>query len=425
MVRYTHSSYQESKLTKNKMSLRSVFDLKYSVAGLLSGVDLANVDDVNGCLERAASTLAQKADVPEMSGIQNITLYSGVTDYECDDTIFGTAINDIRPQGISRNPADFVVKTDQETFDRNKKFYYPSGTLSTFQYQNGHPIIRIVAPFPKQANIIDPMNAIGTSPNAWVASGTASNLVQDTTNFYESPASLRFTVTGLGTGVLTKTLQSPVDLSVYQGVGVAFLAIEIPPGATASNLSSMSIKLGSSSGNYDLVTESEGFLGAWVVNEWLLVAFDFSSVSTVGTPDWSAIDYIQVLAGTLATITNFRIGGLFISMPTPAQILFQSAAIFLPVGSTTPSTEITLDTDTVILTDPAYNIYLQESALSVLQNTGAGASDATSIKINKILDGNGGTDIGLYARYRGDNPSQELRTTGSWYDNEPGYNQLI
>ena len=79
------------------MALHSVSALKNSVGGLLSGIDLGNVQDLNGCLERAVSTFLQLADVPEASGIQNITLYSGVYDYLCDTRIFGTTINDIRP----------------------------------------------------------------------------------------------------------------------------------------------------------------------------------------------------------------------------------------------------------------------------------------------------------------------------------------
>lgn len=404
------------------MAFKTVSNLRDSVAGLLSGVDLSNVDDVNGCFERAVSTLLQNADVPEASGIQNITLYSGVFDYACNPEIFGTAINDIRPQGISRNPSDFVSKINQEDFDRTKNFYYPSGTVSTFQYNNGQPIIRIVAPFPKTQVIIDPMNSVGTSPNAWVTSLTASNLAQDNTDFYQSPASLRFTITGLGTGALTKTLQNGLSLADYQGVGTAFLAIKIPVGATATNLATVSLKLGSDSSNYNLVTKSQGFLGAWVSGQWLLVSFDMSTASTVGSPNWNAISYVQVLVGTLATLTNFRIGGLWVSLPSPAQILFQSAAIFLPESTTTPLSLITGPTDEILLTNPAYNIYLQECALSVLQNTGAGASDASSIKINETLHGNGGTITGLYPLYRGDNPSQEIRLTGTYYSTEMPYN---
>lgn len=405
------------------MSLHTVSQLKESVAGILSGVNLDNISDVNPALERAASTLAQKADVPEMSGIQNITLYSGVYDYECDERIFGTAINDIRPQGITRNPSDFVVKTDQETFDRTKNWYYPSGTRSTFQYENGTPIIRIVAPFPKTQAIIDPMSTIGTSPYEWAASGSASGLTVDQTVFYQSPASLRFTLTGSSTGILTRTEQSTLDLSDYEDVGVAFLAIMIPNGATASNLTNISLRLGSSSTDYDSVTDTDGFLGSWVAGQWLLVAFDFAGSSSTGTPDWSAIDYVQIRFAHTGTFTNFRVGGLWMSLPSPAQILYQSTAIFLASGSTSPTTSITANTDTIILTDAAYNIYVQEAALSVIQNTSASASDSTVIKINRALDGNPDTgEIGLYARYRGDNPSQELRTVGTYYSTEMPYN---
>lgn len=396
------------------MALKTVANLRDSVAGILSGVDLNNVDDVNGCFERAASTLIQNADVPEASGIQNITLYSGVFDYACNPKIFGTAINDIRPQGISRNPSNFVSKVDQEDFDRTKDYYLPSGTRATFQYQNGSPIIRIVAPFPKTQVIVDPMSVVGTSPNAWTASGSASTPVADYTVFYETPASLRFTLTGASTGALTRTLQNPLSIADYQGVGVAFLAIRVPDG---TDISGVQIKLGSDSGNYTSSTvQSAAFLGAFESDNWFLISFDMASGTDTGTPNWSAIDYVQVSILTTATITNARIGGLWLSLPSPAQILYQSAAIFLPTGTSVPLTTITATTDEIILTDPAYNIYLQECALSVLQNTGAGASDASSVKINETLHGNGGTIIGLYPLYRGDNPSQEIRTTGSWYD---------
>lgn len=405
------------------MALKTVFDLKNSIAGLLSGMDLSTVDNLNGAIERGARTLIQKADIPEASGLQNIVLYSGVLDYACDSTIFGTAINDIRPQGISRNASNFVYKTDQGTFDRTKSLYYPSGTMSTFHYTNGQPIIRILAPFPKQANILDLMNAT----TGWTASGTASGLTQDTTNFYQSPASLRFNLT-TGAGVLTKTINS-TNLSVYEDVGVAFLAIEIPPGATATNLTNIELRLGSSSVNYNSVTATQGFLGAWISGNWLLVAFDFASASQSGTPNWSAITYIDIILTVAGTFTNFRVGGLFISMPTPAQILFQSAAIWLPTGTSTPLTTITANTDQIILSDPAYTLLEHEGAISICQQTGGTTGSATIATLQSSLNGARTRtgqiiNLGLYDLYRGDNPSEEIRTTGTWYGDEPGYGSL-
>jgi len=391
-------------------NLHTVANLKDSVAGILSGIDINNVDNLYGAFERAARVTCQKADIPEASGLQNITLYKGVFDYACDPTVFGTAITDIRPQGISRPPNNFVFKRDADDFDRTKNFI-ANGTMATFAYANGVPIIRIASSNPQYQSVIDSMTQVGN----WVAGGSASGLVQDRAVFYQSPASLRFTLTGASSGTLTETLTSATDLSSYQGVGVAFLAIDIT--GTASDLTSIQLKLGSDSGNYTSLTKTQGFLGAWTSGNWLLVAFDFALGNDTGTPNWSSIAYVQLTFNHSGTLTNFRVGDLFISQPSPAQILFQSAAIFVPSASSTASESITADTDTIVLNNPAYSIYEYESALSVLQQTGAGSSDSSYIRIDKILNGTLNTDDhGLYGFFRGDNPSQELRSSGSYYD---------
>lgn len=398
------------------MALKTVSQLKDRVAAILSGIDLNNVDDLNGALESAARTLVQKADVPEASGTQNIVLYSGVFDYACDTRIFGTAINDIRPQGISRPITDYAYKTFGEQFDRTKGFL-PNGTMATFEYFNGQPIIRIVSKIPQQQIIIDQMN----STTGWVTAGSASGLTQDSAVYYQAPASLRFTLTGSSTGTLTKTLSNSTNLASYENVSVAFLAIRIPDGTDPTTLTSVALRLGSDSTNYDLVTESEGFLGAWVAGEWLLVAFDFAGSVSTGTPNWSSIQYVQVRLAHTTTMVNFRVGGLWICQPSPAQILYQSAAIFIPEDSNITSTVITSNTDSIVLNDPAYNLYQYECAIAILEQTGGGSGDATLNNINFKLNGNGVNDFGLYGKFRGDNPSQELRMIGNYYEDNIGY----
>lgn len=391
------------------MSLHTVSELKDSVSAILSSVDMGTVDNLNGALERAARVLVQQADIPEASGIQNITLYDGVYDYECDTNIFGTAITDIRPSGVSRPPSDFVYKRMQDDFDRTKG-WLPNGTMTTFEYQNGVPIIRIQSKIPQAKVILDAMS----DDTGWTAGGSASTVIEDTSTFYHTPSSLRFTLTSSSSGTQTKTLTNSLGLSSYEDVGVAFLAIMIPAGATATTLTSISLKIGSSASAYDSVTSTEGFTGAWTAGNWILVPFNMASATSTGTPDWSAIDYIQVTFSHTGTLTNFRIGDLFISMPSQNQILYQSAAIFKASGASA-STTITSNNDTILLNDPAFTLYEYESALSILQQTGGGNGDPTVLNIRGILHGNG-NDIGLYARFRGDNPSQELRTAGNWYD---------
>lgn len=243
----------------------------------------------------------------------------------------------------------------------------------------------------------------------WTAAGSASALTQDKTVFYESPSSLKFTLTGASTGTLTKAITS-VDLSTYEDVGVAFLAIRIPSGATASDLTSIQLKIGSSSTAYNDVTSTAGFLAAWTAGDWLLVSFDFSGASETGTPDWSAIDYVQVSIVHASTMTNFRVGGLWIALPSPHELLYQSSAIFLVSG--TQNKTITNDDDQIVLSEPAFLLYEHECALAIaIQKT----MHKKAAELRAILYG-GEDKMGLYDQYRSDNPSQELRTVGSYYD---------
>lgn len=390
------------------MSFKTVASLKDSVAAILAGLDMVNVPDLNGTLERAAANMLTRCYVPEASGIQNISLYSGVFDYPINENIYEADLVDIRPQGVSRPIWDFTVKTNQSNFDRTKN-YYTNGTRAAFQYNNGTPIIRIVTQGTTPQVLLDSMNAT----SGWTAAGTASGLAQDTASYWKAPASLRFNLT-TGTGTLTKTINQ-ADLSSYAGVGVAFLAVYIP---SVTNLTSITLKLGSSASDYYSVTSTTGFIGAWTANNWLLVPFDFSTASTTGTPDWSAVDYAQVSIVTTGTETNFHVGELFISQPCPYQILYQSPAIFLASGTSTPTSTITLNTDEIILNVAPYNIYLYESAMAVLENMSGDVANKMFDRISQRLGVNPVTgDVvgGLYKPYMADNPSEQIRQFNTYY----------
>jgi len=390
------------------VSFKTVASLKDSVAAILAGLDMVNVPDLNGTLERAAANMLTRCYVPEASGIQNISLYSGVFDYPINENIYEADLVDIRPQGVSRPIWDFTVKTNQANFDRTKS-YYTNGTRAAFQYNNGTPIIRIVTQGTTPQVLLDSMNAT----SGWTAAGTASDLAQDTASYWKAPASLRFNLT-TGTGTLTKTINQ-ADLTSYVGVGVAFLAVYIP---NVTNLTSITLKLGSSASDYYSVTSTTGFTGAWTANNWLLVPFDFSTASTTGTPDWSAVDYAQVSIIASGTETNFHVGELFISQPCPYQILYQSPAIFLASGTSTPTSTITLNTDEIILNVAPYNIYLYESAMAVLENMSGDVANKMFDRISQRLGVNpvtGEVVGGLYKPYMADNPSEQIRQFNTYY----------
>lgn len=385
----------------------TVADVKNSAPGILTGLNLANVTDLNGKLERAARTLIQKADIVEATGRQVVNVYDHVWDNLAPTTIFGGTVYDFRPQATDRNVGDYVYKQYIEHFDRTK-LTIPNGVQLTFESNKGLGLMRIASARTTARAVLDPM----TSTSGWTAAGSASGLTQDNIDYYEAPASLRMLLTGASTGTLTKTI-SAGDMSAYQGVGVVFIAIKIPSSASAATLlSSIAIRLGSSASAYTTVTSTTGYLGAWTLGEWLLVALDLSTGSDTGTPSYTNITYLQVRATTTGTITNFRVGGIWAALATPYTLIFGSSAIFLASGAN-PSLTITTDSDQIMLNDSSYNLYVWECAKEIAIGQGGTFASGMVQTITQRLDT---PETGLYALYRADNPSQELRTVGNWYD---------
>lgn len=376
-----------------------VGQLKDGIAGLLQGLDLDNVTGLYKAFERGARVLVTKADIPDASQKEAITLYSGVYDYEAPTLIFGGALTDFRPQGVSRTQLDYVYREPVELFDRTKHIL-PNGYKLTFENNKGTGIVRVASPKPATRAILDSMS----EDTDWVAAGSASGLAEDETVYYDSPSSLRFNLAGASTGTLTKTITAQ-DLDKYEDNAVGFLAIRTP---SASNLTSIAVRVGSDSSNYDQVSTTEGFLGAWTANEWLLVAFDFSGATSTGTPDWDAIDYIQVRVTHAATMTNFRVGGFWLSLPSPHEIHYQTAAIFLRSGALAKT--ITDDNDEIILNDAAYLLYEYECAVIIAEQSSGGNLDGVALGYKNKLKNE------LYPQYYANNPSGQVRVIGNWAD---------
>jgi len=388
------------------MALRNVAQLKEGVAGLLTGTNLNNVTNLDVALSRAARYVAQKMDAPEAVGREPITLYDGVYYYNAPEILFGTAVNLIRPQGNTSGANLYSYKVPIDVFTRGK-FHFPNGYTLDLEYDKGDGIIGISSNVPLPRVILSSMS----DADDWTAGGSASTPITDTVNFYQPPASIRTTLTGSSTGTLTSTIDA-VDLSDYENVGVVFLAIQTP---SATDLTSIAVRVGSSASDYVSVTETEGFLGAFQANNWLLVAFDWAGATETGTVDYENIDYLQVRVNHTATLTNFRLGGLWIAQPSINEIIYQTAALFKNSTTGVLSQTIGSDNDLIILNDAAYSILEVESAKTIAMQMSGGKYTSMIKGFDETLYGNQSSE-GLYARYTANNPSNQLRQIDSYYD---------
>lgn len=394
------------------MALHNVAQLKLSVGGLLTGTNLDNVTELDTALSRAARYVGQKVDAPEATGREPITLYSNVYYYNAPDKLFGTAVNIIRPQGNVNAGNLQAVKVPMDIFTRGK-FYFPNGYMIDLEYDKGVGIIGVSSNVPLPEVVLSSMS----DASDWTASGSASTPITDSVNYYQTPASIRTTFTGSSTGILTSVIDA-VDLTDYEGVGVVFLAIETP---SASLLTSITTRIGSSATDYFSVTSTEGFLGAWQADNWTLVAFDWATATETGTVDIENVDYLQVRVAHTGTLTNFRLGGMWIAQPSLNEIVYQTAAIFKNITTGALSQDIGSDNDIIILSDPAYSILELESAKTIALQMSGGAYTTQIQGFDEILYGKGGDDVGLYGRYSANNPSNQLRQIDSYYEGDRRY----
>lgn len=392
--------------------MKTVSDLKNSIAGLLQGTTLNNTTNLNGALERAGRTMIQKANIPESSGREAYMIYNGVFSYPAPEYIFGASLVDFRPQGVSRTPLDEVYRMPVKEFDQTKCFL-PNGVEMTFEYNLGEPIMRVANTRAVQKIVLDPMNAV----TGWVTGGSASDLVVDTTVYYQQPGALRFNLAALGSqGYIEKNIGSS-NLTTYVGVGVIFIAVDLP---SASAITSIGVHLGNDNANYYDVSATKGFLGAFVAGDYMLIALDLAASTMIGTVDPTKVDYSRIYFNYDGTaLVNVRVGAFFIALPSPYELLYQSSAIFLHADGTV-SNNIQSDDDELLVRDAAYTLLEHEGALTIALQNGGSLATGFASTISAILNGarakNGAiiTD-GLYDLYRGDNPSNNVPEVGEWY----------
>lgn len=395
------------------MAFKLIANLRDSVSGILQGLNLNNVKNLNTALERTVRVMAQEIDIPEATARTYVNLFDGVFDYLSPSDIFGGAVIDLRPQGISRQLNDYNYRQDIALFDRTKA-WLPNGYAITFENIGALQVMRIANTKANPMILLDDLSVT----TGWATGGNASGLTQDQTVFYQIPASLRFNISASGSqAYIEKTIPSN-DLTAYQGVGTVFVAVKLP---TATDITSIGVRIGSDNANYYDVSNTQGQLGAFFSGDWLLIPLNLANASKVGNPVITAIKYLRIYFNyDGVALNNVYVGYCFIALPSPHTLIYKTPSIFQNAGGVILST-ITNNSDTVLLKDDAYVIYEHECALSVALQQGGSLAVAMVETIGQKLNGirarNGlVVQLGLYDIYRANNPSQEERQVGSYYD---------
>lgn len=186
---------------------------------------------------------------------------------------------------------------------------------------------------------IDTASAL-TSNGTWVGTGAISSVATDSYESWEQAASVSFNFSGT-TGVLTKTLTNSIDLTPYVNRSTIYWNVD---STVWTNWTSMTLKLGSDASNYYTASVTSDYLDD-TPDDWSKFKIAWSSLTSVGSPDYSAIDYIELQIDFSSNPSAvMRIENFFISEDVP--LLLEHYSTYMVTDSGTKSQVFTDSSDT-------------------------------------------------------------------------------
>jgi len=269
-----------------------ISDLENELIGMLHGTSLSQIQNEFGAYNRAARRVVGDVDPQETKMLAQFgKVYNGVFDYPVFTDLKGNKIIDLFP-AANRTLLDNYKQNYNKSFDLWKDY-----TLQpdfTMKYSGAVRTIRLNASNLVAGTQINAADA-PTDNGSWITGGGASNVQQNSLFYTDGVAgSVQCQLNaGQTTGYFENSTMNPIDLTQNQQNNAdQFFWIYIPD-VTATT--AVELRFGSSAANYYVLSGiNTDFLGNAWVNGWNCIKVPFTSVSNVGTPVISAINYIRV-----------------------------------------------------------------------------------------------------------------------------------
>jgi len=362
----------------------NVLTLKADLSGILHGTTLNEITNITGVINRSGHQVLLDIDPQETKRILPFAnpIYGEIYDYALPVDVKGDRVIDIFPQ-VNRTPDERFNQDYAQSFDLAKGWtFQPNFNIN---FNNSIKTIRINAPWLNPGTILNNVDSI-VGNGTWVAGSSASNLSVNNTNFYNNLSSLSFDLAALGsTGTLTNSTMTSLDISSQELQSALFFYTYLP---TAANFSSVELRWGSSPTDYwsqVLTTTSENTA---FQNGWNLMQANWNTATITGSPNASAVNYLQVIWTYNGTAMNgVLLSSIISKMGLILQIKYYSKYLFRDYLTNVFKENTTADTDIINLDTEAYNIMLYQTALQCVQQAlGADAGYDTNYFESKYQD---------------------------------------
>lgn len=213
-------------------------------------------------------------------------LFQDVYTYTAPSDLKGTKIMDIRPQAVDVAKPEWLIVPGEE-FERKKLSH--NNLLAIDDYDDIRKL-KISIEIDDGTAVISELDSLTSGGGTWVLFGDGTNLTADTDDFVHGNASINWDISAAGgtTAGIQNTGLNTFDVTSFLTVGSALCWVYL---TSATNVTNLILRVGSSSSNYYSMTATTSNESAAFVSGWQLVRWDFSGKTTTGTPDDDACDY--------------------------------------------------------------------------------------------------------------------------------------
>jgi len=337
----------------------TISDFKTRLQSKIHGSSLNKVQDINNLIAEGAGNFLLRVDPQESirSSLLSNALYDSVYNYTAPTDLKGDKIIDFRPQA-NRTTSDNFNLTYSEEFDRNK-----FNNDFTVEHKNGLKTLRISKSLYAGITLND-SNTL-TENGTWAATASASNLSADTFYKVSGSASLKFDLAAAGSsGYIENSTMTAVDASSVKNNGALFVPVYLP---TASNITSVNLRWGSSSANYYSVTVTTTQDATAFVNGWNVLRFDWYGLTPTGTPVDTLINYVRVtIAYNGTAVPSCRVDNIVARRGELYETIYYSKYLFTTSAGVWIE-KPTSDNDLIILDTDAINCLLYEVGSLIAQ----------------------------------------------------------
>lgn len=312
-------------------------------------------DAIKSSLNRCIDSLRKDHGVYSTKKRQPLALYATVEEYPLPTDFF-----DIIALQKNETPRNYL-RTKPEAF------YQTSGDVLSVDSQGNKHWLLVKAREIAATQIINACESV-TANGTWaLEAGTdAVNVVTDTLNEKVGSGAISFDVTVGASGndyaAIDNDDMTAVDLTDFVGKGVVFTWVYIP---SVTNLTSFTLRFGSSTANYYSQTVTAQYNGSAFVVGWNRLGFASASATETGTVVDTAIDYLNfrvTYTSSYTSQTGFILDDVRICNPYLMELKYYSTHFV--IDSTGVSKEYFESASDASLLDEADDNVLMYFALS-------------------------------------------------------------